>query len=109
MPRGEGGLDARSSTKCVFYFWIWPADAPRLLQAIRDHWSIENSCHWSLDVVFGEDASRVRIGHAPQNFALLRRIALNLLKQDTSKASLNQKRFRAALEDDFLLQLLSQF
>jgi len=105
----ERRLDAQSSTECAFYISSLPADAPRLLQAIRDHWSIENTCHWSLDVIFGEDASRVRIGHAPQNFALLRRLALSVLKQDTSKASLNQKRFRAALEDDFLLHLLSQF
>ncbi len=60
-------------------------------------------------MIFGEDASRGRIGHAPQNFALLHRLALNVLKQDTSKPSLNQKRFRAAVEEDFLLHLLSHF
>jgi predicted transposase YbfD/YdcC len=109
MLQRERRLDHQPQTELAFYISSLPADAARLLHAIRDHWSIENTCHWSLDVIFGEDASRVRIGHAPQNFALLRRIALNLLKQDTSKASLNQKRFRAALEDDFLLQLLSQF
>ncbi len=109
MLQRQRRLDAPPQTELAFYISSLPADAPRLLQAIRDHWSIENTCHWSLDVIFGEDASRVRIGHAPQNFALLRRLALSVLKQDTSKASLNQKRFRAALEDDFLLHLLSQF
>lgn len=109
MLQRQRRLDDQYQTDTAFYISSLPADAPRLLQAIRDHWSIENTCHWSLDVVFREDASRVRIGHAPQNFALLRRLALSILKQDTSKASLNQKRFRAALDDDFLLHLLSQF
>jgi predicted transposase YbfD/YdcC len=109
MLQRERRLDNRSQTELVFYISSLPADAPRLLQAIRDHLSIENTCHWSLDVIFGEDASRVRIGHVPQNFALLRRLALSVLKQDASKTSLKQKRFRAALEDDFLLYLLSQF
>lgn len=109
MLQRERRLDGQPQTETAFYISSLPADAPRLLQAIRDHWSIENTCHWSLDVIFAEDASRVRIGHAPQNFALLRRLAMNVLKQDTSKASLNQKRFRAALDDDFLFLLLSQF
>jgi predicted transposase YbfD/YdcC len=109
MLQRQRRLDTQSPTELAFYISSLPADAPRLLQAIRDHWSIENTCHWSLDVIFGEDASRVRIGHAPQNFALLRRLALSVLKQDASKTSLNQNRFRAALEDDFLLHLLSQF
>jgi hypothetical protein len=63
----ERRLDTRPSTECAFYISSLPADAPRLLQAIRDH--------WSLDVIFGEDASHVRIGHALHNFALLRRLA----------------------------------
>ncbi len=109
MLQRQRRLDAPPQLELAFYISSLPADAPRLLQAIRDHWSIENTCHWSLDVIFGEDASRVHIGHTPQNFALLRRLALSVLKQDTSKASLNQKRFRAALADDFLLHLLSQF
>src|SRR5262245_16773693 len=102
MLQRERRLQAQPQTEWAFYISSLPADAPRLLQAIRDHRSLENTCHWSLDVIFAEDASRVRIGHAPQNFALLRRLALSVLKQDTAKTSLNQKRFRAALEDDFL-------
>lgn len=61
-----------------------------------------------LDVTFREDDSRVRSGDSPQNFVILRHLALNILKQDNSKASLKQKRFRAALDDQFLFQLLSQ-
>ena len=59
-----------------------------------------------LDVVFDEDHSRIRTRDAPQNFSLLRQMALSILKQDASKGSLKQKRFRAALDDDFLLQLI---
>jgi predicted transposase YbfD/YdcC len=77
------------------------------LEATRHHWAIENSFHWVLDVTFREDDSRIRVGDSPQNMAVLRHLALNILKQDTSKASLKQKRFRAGLEDTFLLHLLT--
>jgi predicted transposase YbfD/YdcC len=93
----------------AYYISSLPADAKHLLTCIRDHWSIENTLHWTLDVVFREDESRVRLGDGPQNFALLRTLALNILKHDRSKASLNQKRFRAALDDHYLFQLLAQF
>ena len=62
--------------------------------------------HWVLDVTFREDDSRVRTGNAPQNFAVLRHIALNLLRQAPGKGSLNTKRFRAALDDHYLLRVL---
>jgi hypothetical protein len=61
-----------------------------------------------LDVTFREDDARIRKGDSPQNFAVLRHIALNILKQDPSKGSLKQKRYRAALDDTFLLKLLTQ-
>jgi len=61
-----------------------------------------------LDVLFREDDARTRRGNSPQNFAVLRHIALNLLKRDTSNGSLKQKRYRAALDDSFLLRLLTQ-
>jgi hypothetical protein len=67
-----------------------------------------SSFHWVLDVTFSEDDSRIRLGESAENMALLRAIALNLLKQDTSKGSLRQKRFRAAMDNDFLLHLLTQ-
>jgi hypothetical protein len=71
--------------------------------------SVENALHWVLDVTFREDDSRVRKDNGPQNFTVLRQIALNMLKTDASKGSLRQKRYRAALEEDFLLQILTQF
>ncbi len=75
---------------------------------IREHWGIENSLHWTLDVVFSEDQSRKRAGNAAENFALLTRIALNVLKNDTSvKLSMKNKRHKAGWDNDYLLHLLS--
>lgn len=62
-----------------------------------------------MDVTFGEDHSRIRTGDSQQNMAVLRHLALNILKKDTSKGSLRQKRFRAAMDNDFLLHLITQF
>jgi predicted transposase YbfD/YdcC len=81
-------------------------DAPAFATAVREHWGIENSVHWVLDVTFREDGSRVRTGNAPQNFAVLRHIALNLLRHAPGNGSINTKRFRAALDDHYLLQVL---
>ena len=91
-----------------YYISSCAADAQQLLHATRTHWAIENSLHWVLDVTFREDDSRIRHQNAPQNMAVLRDIALNILKQDPSKGSLKQKRYRATLDDSFLLQLLLQ-
>ena len=74
----------------------------------QHHWAIENSFHWVMDVTFSEDHSRIRNEESAENMAVLRSVALNLLKQDTSKGSLRQKRFRAAMDNDFLLHLISQ-
>ncbi len=81
-------------------------DAATVLRAIRRHWAIENECHWVLDVVFDEDRSRIRLGDSPENFSILRQLALSILKQDTSQGSLKGKRFKAALNDEFRLQLI---
>jgi predicted transposase YbfD/YdcC len=94
-----------AAPQVAYYISSLPPDAEHLLTCVRHHWSIENAFHWVLDVTFREDDSRVRSGNAPQNFAVLRHIALNVLKQEPSKASLKQKRFRAALDDHFLLSL----
>ena len=82
-------------------------EASLLAQAIRRHWSIENSLHWVLDVTFREDESRIRDPSAARNFALLRKMALNLVGQDRStKASLRAKRKKAAWDDGYMQQLL---
>ncbi|WP_455289658.1 ISAs1 family transposase [Cupriavidus necator] len=75
--------------------------------AVRAHWSIENGCHWVLDVQFSEDDSRIRVGDGAENFAILRRISLNLIKQETSsKKSMNSKRLKAGWCTDYLQKVL---
>lgn len=96
------------STRATHYFITsLPPDAACLLQAIRSHWHIENDLHWTLDMAFREDESRARKDHAPHNLALLRRIALNLLKQEASlKVGLKAKRLRAGWDESYLLKVL---
>ena len=106
--QGETRLNGETSSETADYLSSLPNRAAQLLEATRHHWAIENSFHWVLDVTFREDDPRIRVGDRPQNMAVLRHLALNILKRDTSKASLQQKRFRAGLEADFLFHLLTQ-
>ena len=90
-----------------YYITSLKPDAARLNSVIRQHWGIENKLHWVLDVGFGEDLDRKRAGHAAQNFSLLNRIALNLLKQETTfKRGIKGKRLKAAWNPPYLLKLL---
>ena len=83
--------------------------AQQLSQSIRGHWSIENQLHWVLDVEFNEDNSRIRKDNAPENLAIIRHIALNLLKQNKSdKGSIRSKRNRAGWDNDYLLEILTK-
>jgi len=82
-------------------------DAPRLAEAVRGHWGVENPLHWVLDVNFNEDQSRVRKGYAAENLSRLRRIALNMLQRENSgKRSIRVKRLKAGWDHDYLLQIL---
>ena len=84
------------------------ADIEKIGNAIRSHWGVENQLHWSIDVVFGEDKSRIRTGHGSENFATMRRQTLGLLKKDTSlKKSIRLKRYYAAMDNDYLARVLS--
>jgi predicted transposase YbfD/YdcC len=108
MVRRERRVQGKVSQETAFYIASLAATAQRLLDCTRLHWSIENALHWVLDVAFHEDASQVRKDHAPQNFALIRHWALNLLKTDTTvKASLHTKRLTAGWDDSYLLRLLA--
>ena len=92
----------------IRYFLSSGADAPAVLgQAIRSHWAVENNLHWTLDVTFHEDDSRVRDRTATRNLALLRKIALNIVGRDrASKVSIRARRKKAAWNDSYMLQLL---
>ena len=84
-----------------------PADAKTILKAKRSHWKIENQVHWVLDIAFREDESRVRTDHAAENLAVLRHIALNLLKNEkTAKGGIHAKRLQAGWNNDYLLSIL---
>ena len=90
-----------------YYITSLNPDAARLNRVIRQHWGIENKLHWVLDVGFCEDLDRKRAGHSAQNFSLLNRIALNLLKQETTfKRGIKGKRLKAAWNHPYLLKLL---
>ena len=97
---------ARKTEVTVRYFISsWSASAQAFLARIREHWQIENGLHWVLDIAFREDESRIRKDHAPQNMAVLRHMALNLLKQETSvKVGIAAKRKMAGWDNDYLLK-----
>lgn len=80
--------------------------AKRLAQGVRGHWGVENNLHWVLDVIFNEDKSRIRTGHASENFNTLRKLSMAMIKQDKSKGSLKGKRKRAGWDTQFLMNLL---
>jgi len=98
----------KTETETGYYITSLAPLADLILQATRSHWAVENSLHWVLDVTFREDDARMRSGYAPQNMALLRQLALNILKKDPSKGSLRTKRYKAALDTTFLETLLLQ-
>ena len=90
------------------YYLVTLTNARTVHAAVRGHWGIENSVHWVLDMAFREDLSRVRIGHAAHNFSLLRRLALNLLRQDTkARCGIKGRRLKAALSPAYLLNALN--
>ena len=82
-------------------------EASRMGKTIRDHWGVENGLHWSLDIAFGEDQSRMREGNAAENFSILRRIALNLIRQDkTTKAGVKNRRLLAGWDEKYREKIL---
>lgn len=99
---------AAATERHYFITSIGGLDASRLATAIRGHWAVENNLHWQLDVTFREDERRIRTGHGAENFSRLCRIALNLLKRDTSaKGGIQTKRLQAGWDNDYLLQLIN--
>lgn len=100
--------DGTTQTEERLFLSSLKPDPERLLKAVRHHWHVENKLHWTLDVAFEEDDSRVRTGHAAQNMGVVRRLALSLLKQETSRSvGIKIKRKEAAWNPDYLLKVLT--
>jgi hypothetical protein len=101
-------VDGVEGVEFRYYIGSFVGTADEYLGAIRGHWGIENSLHWVLDVVFREDESRHHAGHSGENLAVLRRLAISLLKQEkTSDASLKIKRLRCGWDDDYLAKVIA--
>jgi predicted transposase YbfD/YdcC len=103
--RREG---SQTSVEVHYYLSSLEDDARQVANAVRSHWGIENRLHWVLDVAFREDACRIRKDHAPENLAVMRHLALNLLRRETTcKNGLKVKRSKAAWDNDYLLKVLT--
>ena len=108
MVQSERRCNGQVTTENRFFISSLPAQAALLMNAVRTHWSIENSLHWVMDVSFHEDACRIRRDFAPQNMALLRYLALNLFSKDSSKRGIAARRKKAAWDQTYLIKLLTQ-
>jgi len=100
--------EGRETREVRYYILSRKPGVKRFAAAVRGHWGIENSLHWVLDMTFREDESRIRKDHGPENFATIRRAAVALIKRDTSKGSIKQKRKRAAWNNHALLNIVQQ-
>lgn len=108
MGQAERWEGPKHTKKRRYYISSLTGDAAQSLAAVRGPWNIENQVHWVLDIAFREDECRVRKGHGAQNGAILRHIALNLLKQEkTAKCGIKNKRLKAGWDDSYLLKILS--
>ena len=100
-------VNNKTTVETRYYICSLRSNAKKLGTSIRSHWGVENSLHWVLDVTFREDDCRIRKDNAPTNFAVLRRIAINLLSQEKSKKmGIKNKQFLAAMDNNYLSQVL---
>jgi len=108
MVEAKRDVDGKVSTERRYFISSLSGDdADRFGEAVRSHWRIENSLHWCLDIGFREDDSRIRSGNAAENFAVLRHIAINLLKKEkTSKVGIENKRLKAGWDTGYMLKVL---
>lgn len=108
LVEGERTVGGQTSMEQRYFLTSLAGNARQALAAVRAHWGIENQLHWVLDVVFGEDGHSYARDHGPENMAVMRQLALNLVRRDTSKGSLKGKRKRAGWDEDYLAHLLIQ-
>jgi predicted transposase YbfD/YdcC len=107
MVRSERDIEGKISIETRYYITSIESDAEQFCKAVRGHWGIENKVHWVSDVAFREDACRIRKGFAAENLAVIRHIALNLLRREQSlKKGIAVKRHRAGWDNDYLLKVL---
>jgi len=107
MVESECTHKGETTREYRFYISSRESRAQSFAAAVRGHWGIENSLHWSLDVSFREDESRIRMGNAAENFSIIRRLALNLIKQEKSiKKGVKAKRRRAGWDENYLVKVL---
>lgn len=99
----------KESSEVRYYISSRRGSGKMFLGASRTHWSIENECHWLLDVAFREDDHRLREGHAPENLSVVRKMALAMLKKATGKTGIKNKRLKAGWDDSFLEHVLRDF
>ena len=101
-------VKAKTNIETRYYISSLPNDVQKNGESVRSHWKIENYLHWVLDLGFREDDCRIRKDNAPQNFARIRHISLNLLNQEnTSKSGAKNKRLRDGWDDGYLTKILA--
>ena len=106
MVESERTARGKTTVERRYYVGSLEKDVALFAKAVRGHWGIENSVHWVLDMAFREDESRVRKGHGPENLAVLRHIALNLLRDDSTRLGIKNKRLKAGWSTEYLTHLL---
>jgi predicted transposase YbfD/YdcC len=99
----------QTTTETAYYLLSTALSGERFNEVVRSHWGVENRLHWRLDVVMNEDQDRTRLGHGPNNLAILRHMALNVMQKDPTKGSLRGKFKRAGWDDAYLTKLLALF
>ena len=109
MIESQRTLNGETSVEYRYYIGSVENDAKQFAESARAHWGVENGQHWQLDMSFREDESRIRHAHCAENFVVMRHIALNLLKNDTSvKLGVKNKRLRAGWDESYLAKLLTR-